>query len=640
MLNRYDTPAQAEFINTYAPIPFEQLYTLGKAAGDRLDKAVAEYKAAKKEWGDFQSMSAIDNKNWDKVTMEDTGVRDLIDQAAANPDLIKDSKFQMALQAGINSADTSLMRNLRQSADNFKLLEAARQKLIQEGKYNEAWDLYKDVSQWDTLNPENGIFTHTTLTPYQSIDELVEPVAQNLHETDLGGEGFWLYKGITADALEDAVSSKFPEILNQPAAKEHIAAYQRSGMSYEDATNMFMGELINNARSRAYKNRYENKVAMMMYEQEAANARAIMGKKKTSGEDKPETILPDPYSRHTSSSAIQINRSMVSKNPYLAQIQAEINKYDQYDAELRHEADVFAQSYNEGKITAEQLSRGISDIKQRQAVLDKTKNDKMLAANKKYYQELTVTPGNKVGATNSDKFAYHGNAIGEMINMSSSAVAQGLVSNYYDTTFGKDKITLVTEDGENTGYKVRNFRNFVTDDVRVAKMIGESRLGNISFRYKDDSGHERDFYNELNKGSFGSAIFLPDNLSTYNSDGDLGLSGDILIDLNEVERRIGKKEMKNLKSHYESVYGKGCILPAGTLATKQYDSKANVAPNSLQGERLRIHVTDYIPQEGESRVFFDQAGNNAYGGTSVQKEQYESSLKHAYRNQLNNYLGQ
>ena len=32
MVNRYDNPAQAEFINTYVPIPFEQLYTLGKQA--------------------------------------------------------------------------------------------------------------------------------------------------------------------------------------------------------------------------------------------------------------------------------------------------------------------------------------------------------------------------------------------------------------------------------------------------------------------------------------------------------------------------------------------------------------------------------------------------------------------------------
>ena len=44
-INRYDTPAQAEFINTYVPIPFEQLYTLGRDAKAEVDKAIAEQSA-------------------------------------------------------------------------------------------------------------------------------------------------------------------------------------------------------------------------------------------------------------------------------------------------------------------------------------------------------------------------------------------------------------------------------------------------------------------------------------------------------------------------------------------------------------------------------------------------------------------
>ena len=42
MVNRYDRPAQAQFIDTYVPIPFEQLYTLGKLANDKVDKAINE----------------------------------------------------------------------------------------------------------------------------------------------------------------------------------------------------------------------------------------------------------------------------------------------------------------------------------------------------------------------------------------------------------------------------------------------------------------------------------------------------------------------------------------------------------------------------------------------------------------------
>ena len=42
MVNRYDRPAEAQFINTYVPLPFQQLYTLGKEANARVDKAIAD----------------------------------------------------------------------------------------------------------------------------------------------------------------------------------------------------------------------------------------------------------------------------------------------------------------------------------------------------------------------------------------------------------------------------------------------------------------------------------------------------------------------------------------------------------------------------------------------------------------------
>jgi hypothetical protein len=59
-VNRYDNPAQAQFIDTYVPIPFEQLYTLGKQANERVDKALADYRTAANTWADFQSQSMKD----------------------------------------------------------------------------------------------------------------------------------------------------------------------------------------------------------------------------------------------------------------------------------------------------------------------------------------------------------------------------------------------------------------------------------------------------------------------------------------------------------------------------------------------------------------------------------------------------
>ena len=53
MVNRYDNPAQAQFIDTYAPLPFQQLYTLSKDANARVDKAISDLSGALDKWSDF-----------------------------------------------------------------------------------------------------------------------------------------------------------------------------------------------------------------------------------------------------------------------------------------------------------------------------------------------------------------------------------------------------------------------------------------------------------------------------------------------------------------------------------------------------------------------------------------------------------
>lgn len=136
-VNRYDNPAQAQFIDTYVPIPFEQLYTLGKQANERVDKALADYRTAANTWADFQSQSMKDMQIWDAETRGK--VLPIIDQAAKNPEVIKSMEWQMALQSAINNVDRAKLSALRQSAANFEAYNKIKQALIASGKYNPLW---------------------------------------------------------------------------------------------------------------------------------------------------------------------------------------------------------------------------------------------------------------------------------------------------------------------------------------------------------------------------------------------------------------------------------------------------------------------------------------------------------------------
>ena len=103
MANRYDTPVQLDFINTYVPIPFEQLYNLGKAANDRVDKALSDFTTSMDKFGEFYSRSKVDMQRWYDATIGKQ--MPLIDQMAKNPELIKDKAFQAQLKSSIANVD-------------------------------------------------------------------------------------------------------------------------------------------------------------------------------------------------------------------------------------------------------------------------------------------------------------------------------------------------------------------------------------------------------------------------------------------------------------------------------------------------------------------------------------------------------
>ena len=63
MANLYDTPAQAEFINTYVPIKFESLYKASEAASKRADEG-QELVDKLSAYGSLGSRSDVDNETW------------------------------------------------------------------------------------------------------------------------------------------------------------------------------------------------------------------------------------------------------------------------------------------------------------------------------------------------------------------------------------------------------------------------------------------------------------------------------------------------------------------------------------------------------------------------------------------------
>ena len=240
-INRYDSPAEAQFIDTYVPIPFEKLYTLGKQAKEEVDKALADASAAFKEWGEFQSLSQKDIQTFYDETKGKAlpVVNDLI----KNPDKIKTVEGRMALQSVINNVNSAKLSALRQSAENMAAYDKLTKKLMMKGLYNPDWH-YRDFTNYDSTQ---GMFNETPIA-YMDLNELSKPYMDQIKKgyIETSPDGLWDYYGNTKEDIEAVANAHLTDMINTPQGQMHIKMYMKNNpnLTYENAVNKFREAVV------------------------------------------------------------------------------------------------------------------------------------------------------------------------------------------------------------------------------------------------------------------------------------------------------------------------------------------------------------------------------------------------------------
>ena len=234
-VNRFDKAAEAAFINTYAPIDFEALYQIGAANNAAVEKAQKELSTNLANWAEFQSHSVIDTENFFKMSYGQ--VKDLIEAAVLDPDLMKDSAFRAKLTGRLNSLDIAGMSKLKKNATNFDIRAAKIADLKSKDLYAQ-WMDEIDMANWDTLGMKGdaqGMMTDLSPIAYKSLEELAQPYTKDLESTYYGGnknpitgeKRDWTsgWMAITKDDV--ARSLRFGEIINTPQGAAWFKRYQQ-----------------------------------------------------------------------------------------------------------------------------------------------------------------------------------------------------------------------------------------------------------------------------------------------------------------------------------------------------------------------------------------------------------------------------
>lgn len=245
--NRYDRAAEAPIMNTYVPINFGELYRIGQAQRQAVEQATNEFTNTVSKFGEFQSPSAVDTQRYYENSLGK--IRDLIDEAATNPDAMKDANFRARLNSRIANLDYATLSNLRQSREGMLARQKANQELMMKGMYNPLWH---DVDFTNYSTVDSGIFNDVAPLAYKSEVDLVRPYVDNLKANFMGVKDGWIHQGVSTDRTDYEIQRNLSSIQNTPEYQKHLEILQRQGFSRQDAEKQLNRTLITAGREFAY----------------------------------------------------------------------------------------------------------------------------------------------------------------------------------------------------------------------------------------------------------------------------------------------------------------------------------------------------------------------------------------------------
>lgn len=228
-INRFFKPVEYE----YTPIPFDKLMQVGKELNAQRAQTERELASNIRTFGKFVSPSAVD---MDTYRRESIGkLAPLVEQAAANPNLMKDPAFRSQIQSQINNIDYTELGRLEQSRDNMIQRQKYNIELALKGLYD---PLLHDVN-FENYDSTKGIFQDISPLPYKTMHEFVKGHVDNLSPEFQGvtPDG-WIIHAITDKMTDAQLKKNWSAIQNDPYYYQHRERLLKMGVSEEDVDNV------------------------------------------------------------------------------------------------------------------------------------------------------------------------------------------------------------------------------------------------------------------------------------------------------------------------------------------------------------------------------------------------------------------
>lgn len=363
--NRFDKPIESEYISQYTPIPFEQLYAIGKANNERVDKAYQDLGNQFTKWSEFRSPSAVDTKRWYDLTVG--AGQDVVNKLAANPDLIKTAEGRSLIQSFINTRPYNELSQLQQSREGLLQRQKVNQQLMLSGKYNPLWHEV-DFTNYNTL--DSGVFNDVAPLAYKSEVDLVKPYVDNLKPGFIRQEGAYDWRGVSSERIDQEIANNISAIYNTPEAQKHIQVLIQQGYTPEQANALFANRIYRAGREFAYEDRELNPLSKIKEQQATQKPFRLTESIAATGGDAfklgTQAYIANKYRDQINSLTDQYNKAVesndtLSANIFKEQLRKIYNESNSYTPNKLFN-EIFKEYATDGKLTNIDLSNATNDI--------------------------------------------------------------------------------------------------------------------------------------------------------------------------------------------------------------------------------------------------------------------------------------
>lgn len=633
-MNFYEQPAQAQFVNTYVPIPFEQLMSVASAYKQDYDRNLEALRQFNKEAGEFQSLSTKDIGTWKAATTD--RLAPIVDQMAANPDALKDISNRAALNNIINSTDYSLLSKLKSNA--AVLSEAAK-------TYDPRWedDTMEQIANWDTNT--QGLYTGRNIA-YQNLQEVSNPYFDLLGKEKFLGrskDGMYDEYGITEEHLQTVADDKtINEIYSSPEGKKHVELARKRGIVPEGMSDRewLRDAVIQSQIGRVgVTRREENRFALESYKE---NLRRATLKSRGKKEEQPTT--PTTKYDHLQIDADNALQSVMANSGYFDNTVIEVAQ--KITDTAREEVLAVAEAFKNGNITAEQKAnneaRIIAEANLKLEPLAKKEEARFSNGVNKMFEDISGINLRTGSSTKKKDTQFYSASVYRAANR----VIDVLAPTSSDASYLDSWTNVETSSGGKyislNGIPTNSFNAKSTAGAElVIEYVNKLAGGNLRFNYdvpKTD-GTKGDIAKGIKNGEFENVILVPTykTLTQTNANGEKELvqKYTVLIPAESVQNagydkkvfekaistKLGGSTVTNLSTKNTTEdQVKNAIGTTKSGGFLGWGEDVDRVPQPLVGDFYKVEVMKPMPRRSSVTNTTESLYDKKIGGTSYGKE--------------------